>query len=295
MQYEARGTGGNRYLYKSERHGGKVRKVYLGRGELIDIAYQMQEATRQMQLSLAIEKRIIYAEIREQQAGKDKRFQTYLSRSYALASTYLMAAGCHRPKRGAWRRKRGESMAVRKGAPVEIPTDAEGQMALIGRAMDYKRPEDVAAAIQLVQSGNCKVNGMMLAEVAAIIDQYSEDDPLQVALQKHDFGEHFKALTGAEWSGLAKTTIPPMEYILAERVLLCRMQMIRTEATLARATTFKTIEFAERRVDQAQRRYLAAIKTLAEVKRLRLPVMNVALPGSVQVNNAEKQINFVAA
>jgi hypothetical protein len=43
------------------------------------------------------------------------------------------------------------------------------------------------------------------------------------------------------------------------------------------------VEFFERRVTQCQKRYLASIKTLAQVRRLMRPL--------IQVNIAEKQAN----
>jgi hypothetical protein len=47
------------------------------------------------------------------------------------------------------------------------------------------------------------------------------------------------------------------------------------------------VEFFERRVTQCQKRYLAAVKALAQVRRLMRPF--------IQVNIAEKQINVVGA
>ena len=43
-------------------------------------------------------------------------------------------------------------------------------------------------------------------------------------------------------------------------------------------------DFHQRRIERAQRRYLAAIETLALVRRLEVP--------KVQLNIGEKQINF---
>jgi hypothetical protein len=40
---------------------------------------------------------------------------------------------------------------------------------------------------------------------------------------------------------------------------------------------------------------MTAIKTLAQVRRLQIPSVNVALPGSVQMNVGEKQVNMAHA
>lgn len=60
-----------------------------------------------------------------------------------------------------------------------------------------------------------------------------------------------------------------------------RNQTVGTGMALAQA------DFYERRVTQCQKRYLAAIKTLAQVRRLMKPF--------IQVNIAEKQINVAGA
>ena len=48
-------------------------------------------------------------------------------------------------------------------------------------------------------------------------------------------------------------------------------------------------EAYQRRIDRAQRRYLQAIRTLAQVRRLAAPATNV------QVNVAEHQVNQMGA
>ncbi|MBY0457243.1 MAG: hypothetical protein K2V38_07895 [Gemmataceae bacterium] len=50
--------------------------------------------------------------------------------------------------------------------------------------------------------------------------------------------------------------------------------------------TFRQGDFNQRRMDAANRRFLAAVKTLATVRRLAVPVF--------QVNIAKKQVNVVA-
>jgi hypothetical protein len=58
--------------------------------------------------------------------------------------------------------------------------------------------------------------------------------------------------------------------------------------------------FCEKRLESAHRMHLAAVKALAQVRRLQLPLtLQVALPGATQVgpaaqvNVGEKQINAV--
>ncbi|MFC1611640.1 hypothetical protein ACFL6C_11830 [Myxococcota bacterium] len=67
--------------------------------------------------------------------------------------------------------------------------------------------------------------------------------------------------------------------------MTCWLALQQAELTLVqhKISSSTHAEFLDKRVDRAQRRYLQAIKTLAQVRRLLRP--------SVQVNIAEQQVN----
>lgn len=78
----------------------------------------------------------------------------------------------------------------------------------------------------------------------------------------------------------------PLERLLAERVAMCWLDVHDHEmryAVLDGESTFKQFEWRSRMLDRAHHRYLAAIKALATVRKLSVPVL--------QVNIADKQIN----
>ena len=79
----------------------------------------------------------------------------------------------------------------------------------------------------------------------------------------------------------------PLEGLLADRVILCWIQLYYAEIKQAeRAVTniaWTEDEYNQKRVDRLQRRYLAAIKGLAQVRKLLRP--------SVQINVAEQLVN----
>jgi hypothetical protein len=80
----------------------------------------------------------------------------------------------------------------------------------------------------------------------------------------------------------------PMEYLLAQRVAMCWLDVQDHEcryANLDQDSSPKRYEWRSRMLDRAHRRYMSALKTLATVRRLNVPM--------VQVNIAEKQINTV--
>ena len=81
-----------------------------------------------------------------------------------------------------------------------------------------------------------------------------------------------------------------LEQLLADQIALCWQQVREHEMrwTLAREHTYAAADYYQRCIDRAQRRYLNAIKTLAQVRRLQLPAvqLNGAGQGGKQVNIA---------
>jgi hypothetical protein len=85
---------------------------------------------------------------------------------------------------------------------------------------------------------------------------------------------------------LAGPAPAPLERLLVDRVVACWLQLHLADLFLAQQggkLKVAKAEYHERTRDRAQQRYLAAIKTLALVRKLALPV--------VQVNIAKKQVN----
>jgi hypothetical protein len=84
----------------------------------------------------------------------------------------------------------------------------------------------------------------------------------------------------------------PIERLLVERIVICWMQVNHADwraADMERHgySSFEQAVYFQERQGRAQRRYLAAVKALAQVRKLLVPV--------VQVNIAKKQTNVVAA
>jgi hypothetical protein len=81
----------------------------------------------------------------------------------------------------------------------------------------------------------------------------------------------------------------PLERLLVERIVACWLQLQDADIRYAQAKDLglKWGAYYQDRMDRAHRRYLSAIKTLAMVRKLAAPV--------VQVNIAKKQINVAGA
>ena len=87
-------------------------------------------------------------------------------------------------------------------------------------------------------------------------------------------------------SELAGPDCTPLERVLVDRIVLCWLHAHYADAIYAQDmgdATFQLGDYRQRRQDRTHRRLLSAVRTLALVRRLGLPAM--------QVNIAEKQIN----
>jgi hypothetical protein len=80
---------------------------------------------------------------------------------------------------------------------------------------------------------------------------------------------------------LGRPNATPLEKLLAERVALCWLHAYYADAmaaqNLAQSCNARTAEFLMKRQDRAHRQFLAAVKTLAVVKRLAVPEMRAAV------------------
>lgn len=87
---------------------------------------------------------------------------------------------------------------------------------------------------------------------------------------------------------LAGPSPTPLERLLVERIVTCWLHLHHLEVIYGNkeSMTLSLGIYYERCISSAQKRYLAAIKTLAVVRKLAVPVL--------QVNIAKKQVNVVS-
>ena len=88
---------------------------------------------------------------------------------------------------------------------------------------------------------------------------------------------------------LAGAKPTPIERLLVERVVACWLQVQDADIRYAQAKdlSLKWYEFYQRRMNHSHKRYLSALKTLALIRKLAVPVL--------QVNIAKKQINVAGS
>jgi hypothetical protein len=85
---------------------------------------------------------------------------------------------------------------------------------------------------------------------------------------------------------LAGATPSPLERLLVERIVLCWLDLYYAECLYAQhlgeSLTLRQAEYRQQRLSKAQSRYLSAIRTLAQIRRLGVP--------AVQVNIGQQQV-----
>jgi hypothetical protein len=89
---------------------------------------------------------------------------------------------------------------------------------------------------------------------------------------------------------LAGPVPAPLERLLVDRVVACWLQLHLADLFLSQQEGKLTLaqgEYHQRARDRAHKRYLTSIKTLALIRKLALPVL--------QVNIAQKQVNLGAS
>lgn len=163
---------------------------------------------------------------------------------------------------------------------------------------------DAKAFLAMVRRAE-KGEARALADVRAILKAHPTLwESVSVSLSSAARGSLLKAVTGT--NELAADSIARnmdamkrkivgenpshLESLLADRIAMCWLRVQYAELSYAAAVnksvTFKNGEYLQRQVERADRQYLAAIRTLAQVRKLGLPDM--------QVNIAEKQVNIAA-
>ncbi len=89
---------------------------------------------------------------------------------------------------------------------------------------------------------------------------------------------------------LAGPAPSPLEALLVDRICMNHLALHRAELGVAQnegTLSIRQASYQQRRLDHCQRRYLAAIRALAEIRRLQVPA-------SVQINLGAQQVNLAS-
>jgi hypothetical protein len=273
MGWERRRRGG-RYYTRSKKVNGRVVREYLGCGDVAQLAAQTDALAREWRQLQALELRDQKAELDALDAG----VRDVLAPSDLAARAALLAAGFHQHKRGEWRRNvpkpttsAAEATVPRTGAEIKaVFSRAElgDESALPALRQLLKNPRmvellggDLAREAQLTRIATCSGENLLAREALTRKLQMLRD----------------------EQAGPSPT---PLERLLVERVVACWLHLYMMEANHAakHSINLKLGIYYQQCFDRAQRRYLSAIKTLALVRKLALPVLVAPVNGAQQVN-----------
>jgi len=160
--------------------------------------------------------------------------------------------------------------------------DKDTLIAAVGRALQAKKPS--ADDLKLIRK-------MLIAypQFSMAIFDAAGTTQREIIKNMAGGGQEVVRMAGEEYlvhirDEMGYHDAPMLEKLLIENIVTCWLRVQHYEQQLSfRQTNVATIEFWERRLSVAQRRYLAACENLARVRKLKIP--------AVQMNFGDKQIN----
>jgi len=181
-----------------------------------------------------------------------------------------------------------------------LPAEWRGGMELLVKGLAGDEAALNAGILSLADISPDDVRGVVPADRVELTVGQKMTDPVELtrqALLKTVYGDMDvlqqlgRRRLDATEREMAGPDPSPLERVLAQQAAICWMQLHYYEQKYAARLNiqpqdtlgFQKEEFYHKRVARAQRRLESAIKTLAQVRRLQLP--------TVQVNIADKQVN----
>jgi hypothetical protein len=167
---------------------------------------------------------------------------------------------------------------------VPIPTEAEELRKLIKRAQNGDTSTLPVLRMLLQDPGAVNRFGGNLAEQAeqSLIRAAAGDDLV--------FHEALTCKLEMLRDELGGSNPTPVERLLVERIVTCWLQVQDADVRYAQAKNLSLEwgDYYQRRMDRAHKRYLSALRTLALVRKLALPVLvqqiNVAAQQRVKIS-----------
>ncbi len=170
-----------------------------------------------------------------------------------------------------------------------VPDTPDERYALVQKAIRSGNAQDEAQALACLRAhpNELKINSGSPLE--PIIDQIAGGNKLMRQILVNEADALRKTLAGP---GMPACPNPsPLEQLLIERIVACGLQVTHYERLIehnsGKGIGLDQAAWMHKKADMANRRYLSAIKTLAQVRRLQVPLsvqVNVAAAGGQQVN-----------
>ncbi|MES2465348.1 MAG: hypothetical protein V4671_32680 [Armatimonadota bacterium] len=320
---------GRRYYYRSRRIGDKVVREYLGAGS--DGLYM--EMQHQFDLEQVLSKRALVqsAEVSAQRVERRaKRWYQVVEVEFREA---MASAGYYQHRGGEWRKRRqkGKEEPLVSITQSEETTEETTELTATSRddhalftalrawphmaeqerqrhlqsLTDHQRStivdlaqrgkrELVPVALDVVRPQSATVYRETFGSIASAVNLVvpsKDNTPVSREVVVTEAKRLLRQIAGD-----APT---PLETLLASRIVTCGLVVDNYQKRLAQVTAAGNMAAGlhwEKRLDAANRRYLASIKSLALVRRLQIPMLqvnigqnqvNVAGQGAVQANASQ--------
>jgi hypothetical protein len=260
---------GSVYYYTSRRIGGRVRRVYRGCGVCAKLAAEHDEVERQQRKLDAFDQRLRLDAVR----NGNTEFRDWLFDADAIVAAALEHVGWHRVRR-QWRKRRRTTMtAIAPAGELSwVSSELAEQTGTLPAEIVEKTKRKDQAALRAVDkfldnpAAKALWGDLGRHVLAKWISRYAgSNETMRQALFR--FASDLRAkLAGENPTG--------MDVLLAERVVLAWVFANWSEyqyAGLVDQLSVKEHELHLKRIDLANRNLLTAIRTLAKVKRAKLP------------------------
>jgi hypothetical protein len=285
MGWEKRKRGGT-YYTRSRKINGRVVREYVGTGPLAELAAEMDSLERRRREEDAEAWR---AE-RERLEALEAPVARLCEITEALAHDTLLASGYRRHNRGEWRKRRVSTTKqnMTAGSPMKTNHNVKED--------SLPSVDEIRNLLRRAESGDETALPVVrkemdlfpkLASQCGDLARIAQHELISVMsgknlLMKEALPRKLEAMR----EELAGPTPTPLEKIMVERVAACWLAVQHAELLVAQQTfgnvAVQQIELYQRRLDHSHRRYLSAIRTLAQIRKL---------GPAVQVNITEQQVN----
>lgn len=267
MGWEFRRRGGRYYRRSVRDQEGRPRHEYFGAGENAGLFARSFELLAEKEQGEREERRRQIAALSAEVAPIEAAATGLDQAVAAIVAATLTAAGYHKPWRGPWRKKRqgAVQMVDEQRSAREIP---EGERMTILRRAAAGETELMPVVKKILDAfPHC---------VVSLWSQSGRDTLLDAMLYNEPFeGEVVGREAERLWEELAGPRPTVLEKLLVERIVVGWLATNWYEARMAQALkkgcSFETATFWQQTITQADRRYLAAIRNLAMIRRLQLP------------------------
>lgn len=270
---------GSSYYYRHVKRGGKVRSLYVGSGEHAELVAKLDRLSTQDRREDAA----AWREEREAATRDDRIRATRFAAVGTVARVALEAAGFHQHNRGEWRRRMGTEIAKRQGPTM--PGTREQCSDAIAKAF----AGDASALPMLGEMFEADPATMLAVANVSMAYQIQEGAVSRIAGGCLFTREALPRQVEAMRRELAGPRPSPIERLLADRAALSWLDTLDWDMRNSRSEglTAPQEEHLDRMRGRAIRRLLAALKALAQVRKIA-----VVAP---QANIGERQISLAEA